>query len=86
MVNTIQAIRVQRGLTQVQVSVRSGLRLGVVCRIEQGRVRNPRWRTMIALADTLSVSLDQLRDLGFGLTPDSSGSGRAPAGSRVQCV
>lgn len=82
MVNAIQAIRVRRGLTQVQVSVRSGLRLGVVCRIEQGRVRNPRWRTMVALADTLKISLDELRDLGFGSARDSGDSGRAPSLSR----
>lgn len=51
----IKLIRVQRGLTQEQVSAASGLHPTYISDIERG-ARNPSWQAITQLADGIGVA------------------------------
>jgi transcriptional regulator with XRE-family HTH domain len=56
----LKALREAAGLTQSQLAERSGLHLGAVFKLEQGR-REPSWATVQALCDALGVSSEAFR-------------------------
>jgi transcriptional regulator with XRE-family HTH domain len=56
----IRSMRKAKGFTQEQLAYRAGMTLAVVRNIEQGKVDNPEWRTIRALARVLGASLDDL--------------------------
>ena len=51
----LKALREATGLTQAQLAERSGLHLGEVFKIEQGK-REPSWATVQALAEALGTN------------------------------
>ncbi|HEY8530883.1 MAG TPA: helix-turn-helix transcriptional regulator [Limnochorda sp.] len=55
----LQALRVQRGLTQVQLAQRAGVSQTVIARLEAGK-RSGRLETWVRLAAALGVTLDEL--------------------------
>lgn len=57
----IKAVRAARGMTQRAVAARARMKLSTYTKIEQGRV-DPRWSNVVAVADALGASLDELRD------------------------
>ena len=58
----VKEIRVQRGLTQEEVSATSGLHPTYISDIERG-ARNPSWEAMTRLAEGIGVSV---ADIGAG--------------------
>jgi transcriptional regulator with XRE-family HTH domain len=50
----VQAIRAEKGLSQVQLSENSGLQRGWLSNLEHGR-RNPNWSNVVRLAAGLGV-------------------------------
>ena len=56
----IRIIRESKGLTQIELYVRSGISPVTISGIETGRVVNPRMETIVSLARGLEVDLNQL--------------------------
>jgi transcriptional regulator with XRE-family HTH domain len=56
----LQHLRESRGWTQRRLSAESGIPADVISTIETGRVKNPTWRTVRALAAALEVEPDAL--------------------------
>jgi transcriptional regulator with XRE-family HTH domain len=56
----LKSLRTAKGLSQVALARASGLSLGVVTQMEQGLARDPRISTVLALAEALGCSLDDL--------------------------
>jgi transcriptional regulator with XRE-family HTH domain len=50
----VQAIRAERGISQVQLAEASGFRQSWISNVEHGR-RNPSWSNVVRLADGLGV-------------------------------
>src|SRR5690348_12906028 len=57
----MKALREAAGLTQAQLAEQSGLHVGAIFKLEQGR-REPAWATVQALAKALGVSLEAFAD------------------------
>lgn len=57
----LKAILRQRGVSQKELALATGLSQGAVSMILRGE-RHPRWDTVIAIAKALGVSTDELRD------------------------
>jgi transcriptional regulator with XRE-family HTH domain len=55
----VQAIRAERGISQVQLAERTGLMQSWISHIEHGR-RNPTWSNIGRLADGLGVTVAEL--------------------------
>jgi transcriptional regulator with XRE-family HTH domain len=53
----LKALREKKGLTQEALARAAGLSLGHVARLEQGRVCDPGWSVVKALAKALGVSV-----------------------------
>ncbi len=53
----IKEIRIKRGLTQEQLSVKTNIALSTICRLENG-VNMPREENLEALSEALEVSID----------------------------
>jgi transcriptional regulator with XRE-family HTH domain len=66
--------RERQGLSQTELAARSGLNLGNVNELEHERKPSVRADTLVALADTLEVSMDYLA----GLTEDPRPRRRLP--------
>lgn len=55
-------LRKERGLTQLELAIRTGMTPQTVASIEVGRHKNPRVETVRALADALGVTVDEFLD------------------------
>jgi transcriptional regulator with XRE-family HTH domain len=55
----VQAIRAEKGISQVQLSEDTGLMQSWISNVEHGR-RNPSWNNVIRLAAGLGVSVSEL--------------------------
>jgi transcriptional regulator with XRE-family HTH domain len=55
----VQTIRAERGMSQVQLSDKTGLMQSWISHIEHGR-RNPTWSNIVRLADGLGVRVAPL--------------------------
>lgn len=55
----VQAIRAENGISQVQLSERTGLVQSWISHIEHGR-RNPTWGNLVRLAEGLGVPISEL--------------------------
>lgn len=53
-------IRKQKGWSQEKLAVESKVSYNTIIKIERGGIENPKIKTVIQLADALSVSLDKL--------------------------
>ena len=52
--------RIKRGMTQLQLSLASGVPQQTISAIESGERRNPGVRTIRKLADAMNCSIDEL--------------------------
>lgn len=55
MQRNLKIIRKAAGLSQHDLAVKSGIRIGTISAIETGRMKNPSYRTVDALARALDV-------------------------------
>jgi transcriptional regulator with XRE-family HTH domain len=55
----VQAIRAEKGISQVQLSENTGLMQSWISNVEHGR-RNPSWNNVTRLAEGLGVSVSEL--------------------------
>lgn len=53
-------LRNERGETQRQVAIATGLTIETIKMLEHGRAKNPTLKTMKAVADHFGVTVDQL--------------------------
>jgi|SRR5579859_223096 len=70
----LKALREQAGMTQQQLASASGLNRFGVAKLEQG-VGEPRWPTVLALANALGVSCEAFT--GEATTRSEQGRGRS---------
>ena len=57
---TLRQMRESRTLTQEQVAAETGLDQTTISQIENGRVRDPRYSTLVALASVYRVSVEEI--------------------------
>ncbi len=57
----IKALREAKGLSQEALARSANLSTSVVARLEQGKIADPQWSTMCALADALGADLADFR-------------------------
>jgi transcriptional regulator with XRE-family HTH domain len=74
----VRELRVAAGLSQQALSNAAGLSTSVVSQLEQGTNQDPRLSTLLALADAMGVTLDELA----GRTPPAEASADRPAAER----
>lgn len=55
----VQAIRAERGISQVQLANNTGLAQSWISNVEHGR-RNPSWSNVVRLAEGLGVGISEL--------------------------
>jgi transcriptional regulator with XRE-family HTH domain len=55
----LRAVRDEQGQTRERVAVAAGLSVGTLARLELG-LSDPTWSTIVAVADTLRLPLDEL--------------------------
>lgn len=55
----LREIRIKKGLTQLELSSRAGIAQGVISDIESGATQNPRFDTVVKLAEALNCSLSE---------------------------
>lgn len=60
MENRVKRVREQLGLTQEDLSKKSGISRSVLANIENNRANNYTAKTMIAIADALNKRVDEL--------------------------
>lgn len=53
----LRDMRLKRKITQQELAVRSGIPQGVISDIESGATRNPRFDTVVKLANALGMSI-----------------------------
>jgi transcriptional regulator with XRE-family HTH domain len=58
----VAAMRLLRNLTQTQLAERSGIPLRTLQRVERGEVADPSVRVILALADVLSCTVEELAE------------------------
>src|SRR5262245_31590975 len=58
----VKALREQAGLSQQELATKAGLSLSVEFQIEQGKKRDPKLSTLLALAEALGKEAGQLVD------------------------
>lgn len=56
---SLKRLRQRAGLTQQQLADRAGLHQVKIAELESGRTRDPRWRTVVRLADALGVGVEE---------------------------
>lgn len=56
----LTVIRKQKGWSQEKLAVESKVSYNTIIKIERGGIENPKIKTVIQLAEALSVSLDKL--------------------------
>ena len=59
-INNIKRIRQARGLTKKQVAQRVGLDYSNYCRLENYKIQNPRFATLILIAESLEVNWEEI--------------------------
>jgi transcriptional regulator with XRE-family HTH domain len=57
----LRTLRGRKGLTQSQLAAAVGIHPMTVAKLEGGSRPDPRWSTVLALADALGVPLDEFR-------------------------
>src|SRR6266568_4038387 len=65
----VRAYRREVGLTQQELAAKAGLSVAALRDLEQGRRLRPRARSLTALADALSLNLDQAAGLARAALP-----------------
>jgi len=55
----VQAVRTERGISQVQLAEATGFMQSWISQVERGR-RNPSWNNVARLAEGLGVSVSEL--------------------------
>jgi len=55
----VQAVRAEKGISQIQLSEATGLMQSWISNVEHGR-RNPAWSNVVRLAEGLGVSVSEL--------------------------
>lgn len=60
MENQVKRVREQLGLTQEDLSKKSGISRSVLANIENNRAKNYTAKTMIAIADALNKRVDEI--------------------------
>jgi transcriptional regulator with XRE-family HTH domain len=55
----VQAVRTERGMSQVQLAEATGFMQSWISQVERGR-RNPSWNNVARLAEGLGVSVSEL--------------------------
>lgn len=58
--NRIRQLRTARGMTMEELAHAAGVTLSTVSRIEKGRIARPAWHTMVAMAQALGVTPNDL--------------------------
>ena len=58
----LKQTREEKGLTQREVSIKSGVTEGQLFRIEKGSTKNPRVNTAVAIAKAIGCDLSELLD------------------------
>lgn len=53
----LRELRIKKGLTQQALSAKTGIAQGVISDIESGATQNPRFDTVVKLADALECPL-----------------------------
>ena len=53
----LKKLRIKNGLTQQELSDKSGIAQGIISGIESGATKNPRFDTVVKLADALNCPL-----------------------------
>jgi transcriptional regulator with XRE-family HTH domain len=71
----LKELREKAGITQQELAEKAGVHKLTVAKLEQG-IREPTWETALALADSLGVSCEVLRQRS-GATPETR-MGRPP--------
>lgn len=56
----LMRLRVKRGISQIQLSVETGLPRSVINKIESGRVKNPMLHSAEVLAKYYNVKVDEI--------------------------
>jgi transcriptional regulator with XRE-family HTH domain len=80
----LKALREAAGMTQNQLAERSGLHLGAVFKLEQGR-REPSWATVQALCDALGVSCEEFKTSAAPAEPTGQVEAKSkPTGSKAK--
>ncbi|MGA6158703.1 helix-turn-helix domain-containing protein [Stenotrophomonas sp. NPDC087984] len=69
----LRPLRVRAGLTQEELSARSGVSISTIRRLETGKSRDHRLSTLNLLADALDVGPGDRRRLTAGLTKAGGG-------------
>ena len=59
-INNIKRIRQARGLTKKQVAQRVGLDYSNYCRLENYKIKNPRFATVLLIAEALGVKWEEV--------------------------
>jgi transcriptional regulator with XRE-family HTH domain len=67
----VQAIRAERGMSQVQLAEASGFRQSWISNVEHGR-RNPSWENVVRLAQGLGVRTSALVKRAESLADETS--------------
>jgi transcriptional regulator with XRE-family HTH domain len=91
----VRELRVAAGLSQQALSNAAGLSTSVVSQLEQGTNLDPRLSTLLALADAMGVTLDELAgrtppveapaDRPAAETPPKRRKGKKGEGERPRC-
>jgi len=56
----LKELRKQRNWTQQKLAEKAGLSFNAITKIEQGAAKHPTLKTLLKLADTFEISLDEL--------------------------
>jgi DNA-binding SARP family transcriptional activator/DNA-binding XRE family transcriptional regulator len=75
--------RISTGLTQQQLATASGISLGALRDLEQGRTRCPQWATISAIAAALGMDREHHADLVAAWEGGPSGDGSQPAAPKT---
>jgi transcriptional regulator with XRE-family HTH domain len=62
----VKRLREAAGMTQQALATAAGLSLSIVAQIEQGKNADPRGSTLMALANALGATVDELLRSGTG--------------------
>jgi transcriptional regulator with XRE-family HTH domain len=78
----VKALREAAGLTQQQLATKAGLSMSGLGTIEQGKKPDPRLSTVVALANALGVTVDELIACGAKAGDETHGklTGRGTKG------
>ncbi|MBK7207366.1 MAG: helix-turn-helix transcriptional regulator [Elusimicrobia bacterium] len=58
--DNLRRLRKARGLTQQKLAQKAGVSLIVVTNVEQGLTKDPAMSSLIKLADTMGITIDEL--------------------------